>query len=331
MVTLYILLILTAILLYAFFAASETALTSVSKIKIKGLAEAGDVKAQRLKSFLDKKGAYLGTTLVGTNIAVVVTSVSVTRLLSGHFDSSIVPLLVTVITAPVTLLFAEIIPKMTAYQFSKEFAMNTVLPLNWFSKIFRPLIVSVNSVTGFILRPFRKEKTSWEAAFTRADIKKLLLLGHETGEVESDEVELIHKVLDFGNKKVESIMVPLHKISSVEKTDDIEKLKRLVSLTGFSRVPVYDKKKNNIVGIVNIYDILFGETSRRKKVKDFIRESIDVQKEDPLDIALTRLRNKKQPMGVVLDENGGICGIITIEDILEEIVGNIEDTGEGGR
>ncbi|MFH1837675.1 MAG: hemolysin family protein [Candidatus Omnitrophota bacterium] len=329
MITIYVLLIIGAVLTEAFFAASETALTSVSKIKINGLAAAGDEKAQRLNVFLHKKGAYLGTTLVGTNVAVVTTAALATRLLSEHFDPDMVPLLVTVIIAPIALLFAEIMPKMIAYQFSKDLAMNVVYPLIWFSKIFHPIIITVNSVSSFLLRPLLKNKTSWEAAFTRGDIKKLLLLGHETGEVEADEVELIHKVLDFGNKKVKNTMIPLYGVSSVEKRETIGNLKKLVSLTGFSRVPVYDEKKNNIVGIVNIYDILFGETEDRGEVNSCLREGAYIKRDDPLDIALARLRNKKQPMGIVLDENEKACGIITLEDILEEIVGNIEDTAQG--
>jgi len=134
--------------------------------------------------------------------------------------------------------------------------------------------------------------------------------------------------LDFGNKKVESIMTPLFRVSSLAETDTTENLKQLVSLTGFSRIPVYRGNKNNVVGIINIYDILFTEEGddNSTAVKDFVREHVTVNREDPLDIVLARLRHRKQPMGVVVGQDEQVCGIITIEDILEEIVGEIEDT-----
>ncbi|MFC1644350.1 CBS domain-containing protein, partial [Candidatus Omnitrophota bacterium] len=140
-----------------------------------------------------------------------------------------------------------------------------------------------------------------------------------------DEVELIHKVLDFGAKKVGGIMVPLYRVSSISVDDSTDTLKRLVSLTGFSRVPVYKKDKNNILGIVNIYDILFAAEEEGKKglIENYVRDPVCIKSKDGLDIALTHLRNREQPMGIVTDEDEKVLGIVTIEDILEEIVGEI--------
>lgn len=329
MITIYTIFILGAILMHGFFASAETALTSFSKIKIKGLADSGDMRAIKLKEFLGKKGAYLGTTLVGTNIAVVTTAALATRIFSEYIDPNLAPVIVTIVLTPITLLFAEIIPKMIAYQFSEGVALNTIYPLKGFFKLFYPVIVSINTISSFLISPFKHKETSWDAAFTKGDIKRLLLLGHETGEVEADEVELIHKVLDFGARKVESIMVPLYKVSSIEGNDTVEDLKKLISLTGFSRVPVYEGNKNNIVGIVNIYDILFGNADDLDTVKKFIRNPAYIKKEDPLDIMLARLRHRGQPMGIVTDDKGAVCGIVTIEDALESIVGKIGDSEQG--
>ena len=163
------------------------------------------------------------------------------------------------------------------------------------------------------------------ATLTKSDLKKIILLGHETGEVEADEVELIHKVLDFEAIKVERIMVPLFRVSSIGVDDTIEDLKKLVSLTGFSRIPVYKESKSNIIGTVSIYDILFKteEEEAGLTIEDCLRETEYVNREDGLDIALARLRHQKRPMGIVVDKDENVVGIITIEDILEEIVGEI--------
>lgn len=325
MISLYTILILAAIGFQAFFTASEMAFTSVNRIKLKSLLEAGDPKAKELHEFLTQEGGFLGTTLMGTNIAVVIASVLATRVFAEYFGAGVLPLVTTVCMVPVMLVFAEIVPKIIARQFSTDFALKVTKPLKGFHKVFYPVIVAVNTVAKVMLLPFGSRETPWDISITKGDLKKILLLGHETGEVEADEVELIHKVLDFGGKKVEGIMVPLYRVSSIASSDTTDNLKKLASVTGFSRIPVYEENKNNIVGIANIYDILFNAANGDKEpvVKSFMREAVYVKKDDGLDIALARLRHREQPMGIVVEEDNRVVGIVTIEDMLEEIVGEI--------
>jgi len=327
MITLYVLLIIGAIVFQAFFTASEMAFTSVNKIKLKHLSATGNKYAIKADKFLKKEGMYLGATLVGTNLTVIISSVLATRIFAEYFSVAASPFIATAVMVPVTLVFAEIVPKMIARESSTEFVLKAVKPLSFFLKMFYPIVVMVNSAAKILLFPFVKKGTGWNLTFTKNDLKKILLLGYETGEIEADEVELIHKVLDFESKKVEKFMIPLYRVSSVEKNDTISNLKGLISLTGFSRVPVYGENKNNIVGIANIYDILFNVEEEKKLITDFMREVVHIAGTDGLDIALARLRHKKQPMGVVLSEKSEAVGIITIEDILEEIVGELEDAG----
>ena len=329
MITSYTLSIIVALAFQAFFTASEMAFTSVSRIRLKNLLEAKDPNALKLNEFLNRKGMFLGTTLVGTNICVVIASTLTTRIFAGYFGVNASALFTTIVLVPVTLVFAEIIPKMIGRQFSMALALKTVMPLNSFRRIFSPLIIGVTSASRFLLLPFGKPTTPWDMTFTKRDLKRIVLSGHEAGEVETDEVELIHRVLDLGAKPVLDIMVPLYRVSSISADDSPENLKKLVSLTGFSRIPVYKTSKNDITGIINIYDILFDpeEGEETGKIKDFIRELFFFRQKAAYDIALTRLRHKKQPMGIVADENQKAIGIVTIEDILEEIVGEIEDRG----
>ncbi|MFH1799135.1 MAG: hemolysin family protein [Candidatus Omnitrophota bacterium] len=327
MVTIYAILIFAAILMQAFFTASEMAFTTVNRNKLKSLVESGDRRANKLYNFLRKEGVYLGVTLVGTNMAVVISSISATRVFGEYFGHKTSPLITILVMVPLTLILAEIIPKMIARQFSMGLALNTVVPASSFYRLFYPLIFVVSSIARFFLKPFAKNKSTREIMLTKTDLKKVLLLGYKTGEVEEDEVERIHKILDLGAKIVEKIMVPLYRVSSVSRIDTISDLKKLVSLTGFSRIPVYKNHKNNILGIVNIYDILFsrGAENQDWKAGDFMRDAVYVNKKDRLDIALARLRHKKQPMGIVVEEKNMVVGIVTIEDILEEIVGEIGD------
>ena len=325
MIPLYTILILSAIGIQAFFTASEMAFTSVNRLKLKALLASGDPEAKEVDEFLGQEGAYLGATLMGTNIAVVVASVLATRIFAEYFSQGTVPIITTACMVPITLIFAEIVPKVIARQFSTDFALKAIKPLKSFHKLFFPLIVAVNAVARTLLMPFGRRKTPWDFSFTKGDLKKMLLLGYETGEVEADEVELIHKVLEFGGKKVERIMVPLYRVSSIADDDTTGNLKNLVSITGFSRIPVYHQNKNNIVGIVNIYDILFKAASGEENavVNDFLRDPVYLKRDDGLDIALARLRHREQPMGIVVEGDNRVVGIVTIEDMLEEIVGEI--------
>ncbi|MGD2278622.1 MAG: hemolysin family protein [Candidatus Omnitrophota bacterium] len=329
MITIYTIAVFIALFFQAFFTASETAFTSVSRIRLKELVEIKDPHALMLRDFLNRRGAFLGTTLVGTNIAVVVASTLATRIFAEYFDSDLSAALTTVILVPVTLIFAEITPKMIGRHFSTSMALRTVVPLNNFRRVFSPLIAAVTSAARFLLIPFGRPSTPWELTFTKRDLKSIVISGREAGEVEADEVELIHKVLDFGAKSVDNIMVPLYRVSSIASDDAAGNLKNLVSLTGYSRIPVYKKSKSDIVGIINIYDVLFAseEVGDKAGLEDFIREAVYLKRTDGLDIALRRLRYKKQPMGIVTDEKQQAVGIVTIEDILEEIVGEIEDRG----
>ncbi len=327
MIAIYTVFIVISVGAQAFFTASEMAFTSVNKMRLRALVDSGDERAQALASFLDKEGAFLGTTLTGTNISVVISSVLATRIFSEYFGQPLAAVMATACMVPVTLVLAEIVPKIISWQFSTEFALAAFGPIENFHKLFGPVISVLNASSRFMLRPFGGGKTTLEVTLTKSDLRNILLVGNETGGVETGEVELIHKILEFGTKNVADIMVPLYRVSSVNINDTAENIKNLVAMTGFSRIPVYRENKKNIVGIVNIYDILFSEGSGADAgVGSFMRPPVTVSFSDGLDIALARLRHREQPMGIVLNEYGDAEGVVTIEDILEEIVGDIRDS-----
>ncbi|MDD3089632.1 MAG: hemolysin family protein [Candidatus Omnitrophica bacterium] len=326
MITVYTILVFLAILMQSFFTATEMAFTSTNKLKLKNMAEAGDPHAVKLLNFLGREGAFLGTTLVGTNIAVILNSVLATRIFIDHFGHGIAPVLTTLVMVPLTLVFGEILPKIIARQYATGLSLRLITPLSAFFSIFRPIIISVEAVSSFLLSPAGPRKKPWDVTFTKTDLKRLLLMGHETGEVNADEVEMIHKVLDFGAITVEKIMIPLYRATVIGMDESVENLKKLVSLTGFTRIPVYKDHREKIEGVVNIYDVLFSENGGEgTPLSDLMRDPVNVSHLDPIDIVLARLRFKKQPMGIVTSQDGTAVGVVTIEDILEEIVGEIEE------
>lgn len=326
MITIYTVLVIGAIIMQAFFTATEMSFTSANKLKLRSLAESGDQHAAKLMDFLGKEGTFLGTSLVGTNIAVILNSVLATRIFIEYFGTDLAPLFTTCVMVPVTLIFGEITPKIIARQYATSLSLRLIEPLSAFFKLVRPVIIIVNAISRFLLSPFGARKKPWDFTFTKSDLKRLLLLGHETGDVNADEVEMIHKVLDFGGKTVENIMIPMYRVSSAGIDDTVESIKKIVALTGFSRIPVYEGDKENIKGVVNIYEVLFSDNvDENAPLKEFLRNAVHIDKDDGLDIALTRLRYKKQQMGIVTGEGRKSLGIVTIEDILEEIVGELED------
>lgn len=329
MITLYVILIFAAIIMQAFFTASEMAFTSADKFELKNRAASGDKNAIRLMDFLNKEGMFLATTLVGTNICVITSSTLATRIFIEHFGDTYAPAFAICIMVPITLIFGDITPKMIARQSATPFSLRIISPLESFFKLFRPLIVTVNALARILLAPFGTRKKSWDFTFSKSDLKRLMLMGHETGEVNADEVEMIHKVLDLGSVKVEKIMIPMYRVSSIGMDESVGALKKIVTMTGFSRIPVRRPGGDDVIGVVNIYDVVFSVNGGENlTLEDFVREPVYLGKDDPLDIVLTRLRNRKQPMGIILGNDKTALGVVTIEDILEEIVGEIEDKGE---
>lgn len=329
MITLYTILALAAIGIQAFFTSTEMAFTSANKLELKRLADEGDRHARKLLDFMGKEGMFLATTLVGTNICVITSSTLATRVFIEYFGTALAPVFAIGVMVPITLLIGDITPKMLARHLGTPYALRAITPLSAFFRVFKSLIIAVNGAARIILTPLGSHKKTWDFTFTKSDLKRLLLMGHETGEVNADEVELIHRVLDFSSISVEKIMIPLYRVSAVPVNATVEDLRNVVVHTGFSRIPVYEGAKDNIAGIVNIYDILFSDADGSDlPLRDFVRETVYIDKDDPLDIVLTRLRNQKQPMGIVADPSRKALGVVTIEDILEELVGEIEDKGD---
>ncbi len=328
MITIYTVLVILAIMMQAFFTASEMSFTSANKLKLKHLAESGDQHAVKLTDFLGKEGTFLGTALVGTNIAVILSSVLATRIFIEHFGPDLAPVITTCVMVPLTLVFGEITPKMIARQYATSLSLRLITPLSAFFQVFKPIIIFVNAIARALISPFGAKKKPWDFTFTKSDLKRLLLLGHETGDVNADEVEMIHRVLDLGSKAAEKIMIPMYRVSAANIDEPVGNIKKMAALTGFSRIPVYGREKDKITGVINIYEILFSDgVDDSASLGEYIRPAVYIDKEDSLDITLTRLRNKKQPMGIVVDGGQKPLGIVTIEDILEEIVGKLEDKG----
>lgn len=319
----YILLILICIVLNAFFAGSEAALTHLNRLRLRHLVECGDKKAIMISNFLTTEGGFLGTTLVGTNISVIVGSALATQLFAKYFSRN-AALLSTMTMTALVLILGEVVPKTIFRQSSNAISPKIIIPLKVMSRALYPLIFLVTRITDFVLRPSKMRDQSERKPFlTKKDIELILKARRPVEIGIPDERTLIQRIFKLGRTHIGAIMTLLNSAVLVKATDPVEELKTLASRTRFSRFPVYENTIHNIIGTVNIYDVLFSR-DEKAQIGEYLQKPFFVSSKEPVDEILTELRKKKKPMGIVIDDHGACIGLVTIEDLVEEIVGEIE-------
>ena len=349
----YLILILMLMALSAFFSGSEIAFTSASKIYLQGLAESGNRKAGCFSTFLHNSERFLGTVLVGNNLAnvslVTITQVVLSQgigesawfagLFAGEGDlSSGVELLTTALVTPVVLVFCEILPKAVIRNHADAFALQMAMPMYWFSRMLSPLISVVTLVSRLITRRFEdRQLPRVSAQVTREDLKVITALVAEQGLVAREAGEMLQMALELNEKPVETIMVPLVEIRSLPSNATVAELERLTLETGFSRFPVYEKRIDEIVGVVSLRQILASaevdglseEALQKLEISPFLdRNLLYVPESKTVSELLHELRQQNIPMAVVVDEYGGMIGLVTVADLAEQIVGSIRGERE---
>jgi len=327
MITEYILAIIVCVMMNAFFAGSEAALTSISKIRLRHLIEVGNKRAKVINEFIKKEGDFLGTTLVGTNIAVIVSSALSTKLFSTWFGQNAAVLSSLCMTI-LLLVFGELIPKTVFRQSANTISLSVIVPLKLMFRILYPVIFVVTTVTNVIFLPLKKKRAKEFDkgplhTVTETDIETALKAGKEKGIAGPDEKTLIQRIFKMGRTRVLEVMVPLSDATLIDIDNPVEALKNVAIQTRFSRFPVYDGSTTNIVGIINIYDMLFAN-EMKPDLRGYLQQAYFIYQNEPVDEVLSDLRRKKKTIAVILDNNSRPIGIVTIEDLLEEIVGEID-------
>ena len=270
---------------------------------------------------LSEPEKFLSTTLVGTNLSVVAASAIFTGIIMENLGQNF-EWVTTVVLAPIILIFGEIIPK-TVFRIAADKVTPVVcLPLWFFMKIFGPVVTGVSFIAKVILRPFIRKKDIKKSPFvTREELRYLIQESEKGGAVQSHERAMIYRIFDFGKKRVSNIMVPLKDIISIEVGESVTRLIELSKEHGFSRIPVYEGRPDNIIGFLNIYDILWGE--KADLIRDLLRPVLYVNKNDIADSVLLGLQLNVRQAAVVKDEAGRNVGFVTVKDLLDEVVGEI--------
>ena len=309
----------------AFFSASETALTSLSRIRLRNMVEQNVKNADVIAKLVEDPNRLLSSILVGNNLVNNGASALATALAIQIFRGDIGGAgIATVVITVVILIFGEITPKTVAAQKAEQIALLVCRAVSLVITVFKPIVAVLNVVTGALTRLFGCVPGEKVPLITAAELKTIVNVSHEEGVLESEERTMINNVFDFGDSKAKDVMTPRTDIVAVPLDVTYGEYVRLVQEEGFSRTPVYGEDLDDIVGILYVKDIFFLDEESFSAEK-FMRDPFFTYESKPLDELLAEMKNSRLAVAIVLDEYGGTSGMITTEDIVEEIVGEIED------
>ena len=324
---LVVVLVVTFLILEGFFSGSETAVISANRAKLRLLASKGDRRAKLALQLLGNSEELLATTLVGTNIAVVSGTTLATwliaRNLPAHWDESIVA---TAIMTPIILVFAELMPKRICRAKADSITLHIVRPLRLIQRLLYVFIVSASRITQMLLFLIPGRTSTAAADVSREELKALAQIGEEHGVLASHTRQMIQSVFDLGERMVSTVMVPLNKVACLPLESTAEDVERLAQRVGYSRFPVYDGRRDNIVGIVNLTDILYSSAKASTPIDQFVKREVSrIPRSKSLATVLMEFRYSQIPMAIVVDKAGQALGSLSPQDLLEEIVGSIRD------
>ncbi len=314
------------ILLSGFFSSSETAITSFSRLRLRHLIEEEKEKNKWLTILHEEPERYLSTILVGNNLVNVAASVIATAIAFQYFKRAPEAIATGLMTFTL-LVFGEITPKTYATQNSEKLTMLVIKPIHWLSYIFYPVVRLLILIANLLIRLFGGKPTTLGPFLTEDEIKTLVSVGEEEGVLDEHEKEYIHHIFEFGDTVVKEVMVPRMDMETIPVEASLKEALNLVTSTGHSRIPVYQGSVDNIVGIIYAKDVLIHKSKGGVDVslKELIRPPIYIPENKRVSELLTELQKKKVHLAIVVDEYGGTAGLVTIEDLLEEIVGEIFD------
>ncbi len=322
-----ILLIALGFIMGAFFSGAETALVSINWIRLDHWLEKGRGSAKVLERFVADPHRMLGTTLVGTNIAVVMTSSLVSWRFARVFpdwSGGLVGLVSILIVTPALLVFGEVIPKVIGRRHSDAITLKVVHPLRMFYYLLSPLILVTTGMAGLLLRPFGIRAQEWRSRLTKDQLRLLLTSeGERAGAVDEQETRLISGIFEFGLTTIGEVMVPRTDIVGVSPDSTVGEAVELVRAHGYSRLPVVSPDRDHIEGMVHSRDLL--GMPRDTGIADLVRAVPYMPETKTCDDLFRELQARRQHMVAVADEHGSLAGIVTLEDLLEELVGEIED------
>lgn len=318
LITIFILLALSA-----FFSSAETSLTTVNKVRIRTLIEEGNKRAITVDKILDNYGKMLSTILIGNNIVNISASSIATSLTISVWGNAYVGIATGILTI-VILMCGEIVPKTWAMYNSEKIALTYSHIIYGLMTLLTPVIFLVDKISNGILRLLHIDGSK-KATITESELKTYVDVSHEEGVIESEEREMIYNVFDFSDALAKDIMIPRINMVTASVEDSYEDLLKIFRDSMYTRIPVYEDDKDNIIGLVNIKDFILVTDHNSFSITDIMREAHYTYEYKKTADLMLEMREKAANVAFVLNEYGATVGMITLEDLLEEIVGEIRD------
>jgi Mg2+/Co2+ transporter CorB len=311
------------LLLSGFFAGSETALIKIGRIKARSLLKRGVKGADTVQKLVNEPDALLTTVLIGNNIVNIAASVLAASLAVEYFGGWGVPIAIAVMTFLI-LTFGEIMPKTFAVHHAERFSIAVSKPLEILIFVLRP-VAKVLSVMTHAFGKVLGLKMQQRRLLSEEEVKTFLDIGEEDGAIEGDEKEMINGVLKLDYTTVKNVMTPQEDMVCLEAHQSVDSAVELIKKYGYSRIPVFEGTEDNIVGILYAKDLLINANDSTISLKKLVKSAYFVPETARVDDLLKEFREGKFHIAVVTDEEGRIKGLVSIEDLLEEIVGSIYD------
>ncbi|MBE5907775.1 MAG: HlyC/CorC family transporter [Lachnospiraceae bacterium] len=309
--------------LSAFFSSAETALTTVSKIRLKTMADDGDKRAARVLKVTADSHKMLSAILIGNNI-VNLSASSLATTISMRFFGSYGAGIATGILTFLVLIFGEITPKSMATVEALKMSLIDAPIIEKLMWALTPLIVIVNAISHVILRLFGVKEAP-RIGMTSDELRTIVDVSHESGTIETDEKDYIHNVFDFSDSAVKEVMIPRIDMAMVNVNWSYDKLIEIFQENMYTRLPVYENDTDNIIGIVNMKDLLLAKEEEHFSIKDHLREVYFTYEQKNTAELFDEMRQGSISLAIVLDEYSAVAGLVTLEDLLEELVGEIRD------
>ena len=319
-----IIFIIILLLLSAFFSSAETALTTSNKIKMKRLADEGNKNAALVIKITDNPDKMLSAILIGNNIVNISASSLATIFVQNVWGNWAVSIGTGILTLFV-LIFGEITPKTAATTFANSMALKYAKIIWTLMLILTPVIFIVNKLSSGVMLILGLKKNDKESTFTEEELRTIMNVSHEEGVIEKEEREMINNVFDFGDAEAKDVMIPRIDMCMVDVNCSYDELIDIFKENKYTRIPVYEESSDNVIGIVNIKDLIFYHTDKAFDIRDFLREAYYTYEYKKLSELMVEMKKDSVNITIVLDEYGLTVGLITIEDLLEEIVGEIRD------
>ena len=322
-VAIQLIILLILLILSGFFSSAETALTTVNRMRIRGLADEGNKKAKTVMHITDDTSKMLSAILIGNNV-VNLSAASLTTTLAYNLGGSMVAVASAVLSVLI-IIFGEITPKTMATLHAEKMSLRYAPVINLYIKVMTPFVFIINKLSDIILRVLHIDPNAKNNQMTESELRTIVDVSHESGVIESDEKEMIYNVFDLGDAKAKDVMVPRVHVTFADVNATYEELIDIFRKDKFTRLPIFEDTTDNVIGTINMKDLLLYDKEKEFHIRDFMREAYFTYEYKNISELLVEMRQASFNIAIVLDEYGDTVGMIALEDLVEEIVGDIRD------